>query len=73
LTSSNSPSADVAAPPMLTHCLNRAAAFDLERPLATVSELAVLDSITTSVGRTMRPPMAAAFPLKMKRRLRSIE
>ena len=67
------PSADVAAPSKLTRSPNLVApASARERPPTTVSELAVPDSRKRSVGRTMRPPMAAAFPLKMKRRLKSI-
>ena len=43
-----------------------------ERPPTTVNELATLDSIIKSTGRTSRPPIAAALPRNTNLRLKSM-
>ena len=73
LRSSNTPSARVDAVLTLIKSPKRMSlACARERPPTTVSELATLDSIIRSCGRTSRPPIAAALPRKTNLRLKSM-
>src|SRR6185436_3167551 len=72
----NRPSANVDADLKVTKSLKLLGVpliFKTARPPTMPSELAPGISRTTSSGRTMRPPNAAAFPRNANRRLSSIE